>query len=273
MTTAQIKKIIKEKVDGVWVAAHDESGHHYRHRDSGVLVDSVTTKLSLLAKPHLIPWAVGKGLEYFIERIEFYSADNHEQLVKAAKFAYTAVRDDAGNIGTIAHDCLEQYEKEWIKTGKKPKDARDFVPEGSDGRVYAAVRSGEAVFEKYNIVPLAPEILVGSEKYKSAGTLDLLAVDSKGNLELWDHKTSNQIDPIGYSMQVATYKKFFEDMTGLKIKKTRIIMLSKDYDKVTVYDIPNVSKAFNAFAQLSKVYDWVENGKEKVEKDIKKITI
>jgi len=276
MNATQVKKIIKEKVDGVWVAAHDESGHHYRHRDSGVVVDSVTTKLSLLSKPHLIPWAVGKGLEYLVEKIDFFMEENEEQkerIIKTAKFAYTAIRDDAGNIGTIAHDCLEQYEKEWIKTGKKPKDARDFVPEGSDGRVYAAVRSGEAVFEKYNIVPLAPEILVGSEKYKSAGTLDLLAADSKGNLELWDHKTSNQIDPIGYSMQVATYKKFFEDMTGLKIKKTRIILLSKDYDKVTVYDVPNTSSAFKAFANLSKVYDWVNDGKEKAIKDIKKITL
>lgn len=273
MTTAQIKKIIKNKVDGVWVAAHDETGHHYRNRDSGVLVDSVTTKLSLLSKPHLIPWAVKMGLEYFIERIEFYNKDNHDQLIKAAQFAHTAVRDDAGNIGTIAHQALEDYVNEWLKTKKRPKDVKNFIPEGSDGRVYAAARSGEAVFDKYNVVPLYSELLVGSEKYNSAGTLDLLAVDNNGNLVLLDWKTSNRCDEIGYSMQVAAYKKFFEEMTGLKIKKTHIVMLSKDYDKVTVYDIPNVSKAFNAFAQLSKVYDWVENGKEKVLKDVKKIII
>jgi hypothetical protein len=50
----KIKGIIKEKVDGKIIPKHDEFGHHYQFVKTGKIVDSVTTQLNWLAKPHLI---------------------------------------------------------------------------------------------------------------------------------------------------------------------------------------------------------------------------
>lgn len=264
-----VREVIKTKVEGIWIPAHDESGHHYRHRDTGTLVDSVTTQL-ILDKPHLIPWAVERGIEYVLERRDLLEIEP-EKLIKAAKFAFTAVRDDAGNIGTQAHGYIEEYVNSWIATGERPVDIRTYIPEDSDGRVFAAARSAEKLFVDHGIVPIASEILVGDEKVWAAGTLDLLAWH-KGKLAVVDWKTSNQVGD-DYALQVAAYKYLFQRMTGLRILDCIIIKLSKDYADVKMYDIPNQRAAYNAFLGVSKAYRWLKNGEKKLVERKNRITI
>ena len=265
------RQIIQEKVVGKIIPKHDAFGHHYQLPD-GIIVDSVTTKL-IIDKPHLIKWSIRMAFEWLEQenRWSKITPENREEYLKGATLAHTDVRDDAGDVGSRGHDVVEKYMIEWIIQGERPLDIKELVPIGSHYRVTAIARSAEAIFRKYDCIPVATEIIVGSSKYNCAGSLDALVIVN-GKLELWDWKTSNSVSD-GYAMQVAAYKKFFELMTGLKIHKCRIMKLDKYSDKFKVYEIPNVNEAFKAFVAISKVYDWVNNGKNKLveEKNIIKI--
>lgn len=268
------RDLIEQYVVGKIVPKHDAFGHHYQLPD-GTIVDSVTTKL-ILDKPHLIKWSIKMAFEWMEQedRWQKLTPENRDEYLKGATLAHTDVRDDAGDVGSRGHDVVEKYMLDWIANGKPVPDIRSLVPEGSHYRVTAIARSAEAIFNGYpegSVVPIATEIIVGHKKWNCAGSLDALVMVD-GKLELWDWKTSNQVGD-SYAMQVAAYKKFFEVMTGLKIHKCKIMKLDKYSDKFKIYDIPEIKEAFKAFEAISKVYDWVNNGKEKltIEKKVIKI--
>lgn len=280
MTKDRLIEIINNKVAGKVVACHDATGHHYRFTDNGNVVDSVTTKLSILDKPHLKNWAVKMGLEWLEKdnRWEKYleaKKDTANEYLQGAILAHTDIRDDAGNCGTHVHQAAEDFINQWISTSVKPDDIVQFIPEAakSDGRVWAGARSVKKLFDdRPNIVPIASELLVGNEKMSSAGTLDLLVLNGK-DIEIWDLKTSNSIDRIGYSVQVAAYSSMFTSMTRLHPKTWRVIKISKDYDKVDLYKLIGYGKATKCFRALSKVYDLINNNQFTLEKDVLKITL
>lgn len=275
MNANEIKNIIKEKVAGKIIPQHTDEEHRYEFVETGKIVKSVTTKL-IIREEHLIPWAVQQGIEWLEggdRWQQLKNPENRETYMRGAKFAFTATRDDAGNVGTVAHDAAESYTNYWINNGRKPEDIRDFFGDQADARSIAAARSVEKLFKEYECLPIAAELLVGSERFNSAGTLDKLILNPQGELELWDYKTSNQINKVKYPMQVAAYAKFFEEMSGLKIARAKIIHLSKDMDSYKVYRVKNLVSAFRAYKNISAVYDWIYNNREKVELDIKKIKI
>src|SRR4029077_2666647 len=180
------------------------------------IVDSVTTQI-IINKPHLVPWSVEIGVRDFIKNIEYYDKFNEDQtnrMIEQAKFAFRAVRDDAGNVGTRAHDVIEKYVNDWIETGKRKEDILFFVLGDEDPRVFAAARSAERFFQDYpGIIPIASELLVGDEKLRTAGTLDFLVLWN-GELWLLDWKSSNSAVHDDYVIQVSTYKYLFQKMTG-----------------------------------------------------------
>ncbi len=276
MTKKQLEKIklaIKEKIEGVWEPRHDSFGHHYKHKDHEEIQDSVTTKLQILNKPHLLKWSIRKGIEWLEveERFSRLSGPDREELLAGAQSAYTDIRDDAGSVGTQAHDAIEKYILDWIRTGQRVDDIKVYFKPESDPRAIAAARGIEALFKKKNIVPLASEILVGHPKY-SAGTLDFLCA-FEGKLTLVDFKTSNAIDKISYPLQVAAYKYFFEYMTKIKIPDLKIIWLSKDSDKYEIYKVNEIPKAWKTFKAICTIYDWIYSKNIKCEKDINRIII
>lgn len=283
LSLEEIKKIIDTKVTGKIIPQHDDKGHHYKFVDSNLILDSVTTINGWIAKHHLAYWAAGCAIDWLEKdnRIEELKGPNRENIILGAKKAHTDIRDDAGFVGTQAHNCIEEYLKEWIRTGERPSDIRLFFPHEqgetifgfylpdinitvnhTDSRAVAAARAAEAVMIRDNITPVAAEILVGHPDY-SAGTLDFLCLH-KGKLSLWDWKTSNAVDEFGYPLQVSAYKKFFEYMTKLKIEGgIRIMKISKDCNSFEEYDIPRPLAAFNAFKLLATFYNtWIKKDKE-----------
>jgi hypothetical protein len=265
MNILDVQKIIKDKIIGVWIPEHDDKGHHYRNTIDNRLVDSVTTQ-NIIDKPHLIKWAARIGVEYFIDRMQLYCKETHEQLVKDSSLAYTGIRDDAGFVGNEIHDVVENYINYWIETDKRDLDIITFIPSWSDPRVYAGARSAEKLFDKHpNVKPIASELLVGStdKKIDAAGTLDFLVwvwdeSIYNGWIELWDWKSSNSAVHDDYAIQVATYKAFFEQMSGLKIKRCTIIGLSKMFDNYKMYDVPYTNRAYSVFKNNHKTYLWLK---------------
>lgn len=260
-----IQKKIENLVTGIWTPKHDEKGHHYMHQ-SGIVVDSVTTKINI-KQPHLVPWAARLAVESFIKNMEFYDPSDEEgaeRIRKEAIFAHTGFTKDAGNIGTLAHEIVEEYMRRWIRDTIRPSDITKLIDPNMDARVFAACRSMEKFFnENEGIVPIAVELLVGDVKMKVAGTLDLLVI---WNDELWllDLKTSNTALHDDYALQVSTYKTLFQRMTGLRIKGCCIIGVSKNYDSYGIYDILKPQQAVAAFRGIQKGYDWMWNKEPKL---------
>lgn len=284
----KIKQQIADKVEGRWVPEHDQYGHHYREvippassvhvkkNMEGVLQDSVTTKLGILNKPHLLRWAVRIGIEFLEREDRFLRLDTleREELLGGAMAAHTDIRDDAGSIGTVAHDAAELYIKEWIATGIRPQSILVFIPAGSDPRSIACTRGLEQLFIKKDIIPVASELLVGHPKL-SAGTLDFLCF-WEGKLTLVDFKTSNQVDKVNYPLQVAAYMYFFRYMIGkglTSFTRAKIIHLSKDSAKFEVWKVNYLPEAYEAFKAVCKIYDWIFSRTIKVERDVKRIII
>jgi len=263
---------VKEKIaliQGVIKPDHSEHGHFYVLA-SGKRVKSVTSK-NVLRADHLIPWAAGLAIDFLQvgDRWKELSGPNGEAYKKGAQLQYINIRDDAGDVGNKGHDVIEDWINEWINSGVKPSDIKTFVPNNSNYRIYAISRSAEAVFNKFEVIPIASELLVGSEKIETGGTLDMLVLNNKGEIELWDWKSSNQMQDF-YVCQLAAYKFCFEEMTGLKIKKTKVFKLDKFSDRFKVYK-PLHHKGeltpIGAFKLLSKLADWQNNSKKKYAED------
>lgn len=271
LTAKQIKSVIASKVEGKVVPDHSEAGHFYL-LPNGKRVASTTSKL-IIEKPHLRFWAVRKGIEWLEQGDRFMrlSTPERDDIINGAVYAHTEVRDDAGSVGSLAHDVAERYILHWLKTGVKPNDIRQGFPPNPDPRSVAAARSVEKFFNEHEITPLASELLVCSEKRGSAGTLDFLAI-MDGKLTLLDFKTSNNVSD-DYALQVADYAYMFKEMTGIAIKQCKILHLSKDYDRFKIYNIPNLAQAIKAFKGISTCYDWLMNGEKKLIEDKKIIKI
>ena len=86
---------------------------------------------------------------------------------------------------------------------------------------------------------------------------------------LVDWKTSNSIDKVEYAMQVSAYNRALWEMTGgkdggLRVKHIFIVRLDKEFAKYQVMKVVHYPSAFRAFAHCSKVWDWLNDGTEKL---------
>jgi len=273
-TPEQVRKIIEEKVVGKVTSQHNDKGHYYQVEGGLGLTASVTTKLGILSKPHLSKWQIRVALEWMQvgDRWErFNQKDTSSDMLLGAMAAPYDVRDEHGFVGTIAHQAAEDYINHYLDTGIAPESMTKFLPSGCDARAVASTRGIEMFFKKNEIIPIASEILVADRKY-AAGTLDFICL-MNGKLTLIDFKTSNAVDEVSYSMQVAAYKYFFEKMTGLKIQQCKILHLSKSDDRFTVYKINNLKEAYRIFKNICLTYDWINDPSKKVEKDVIRVVI
>ncbi len=275
MQPSEIRKIIKEKVTGVWVPEHSPEGHFYRNTKTGKLVPSITTKQKIIDKPHLKKWAVKKGVEWLEEgdRFERLKGPERNLMMIGAQEAHTEESQDAADAGTLCHAIIEKYIIYWIENGRPPEDITKAFKEGADPKAIAGARAAERLFREQPITPIATELLVGLDEMNSAGTLDFLCYHLEDNeLQLWDWKLVNQIED-GYAAQASAYKGMLEAMSGLKIGKIKVYQLSKNYDKFTAYRVAAPAKAFKAMKGLSLYYDYLYGGEPKIEKDIIKINL
>jgi hypothetical protein len=311
LSVAEIQKVIAEKIpDGLVVPEHSEQGHFYRHVPTNLLFSSVTTKTSALNEggKKLQVWAARLGVERLTERLlatphvldtsKIGHADILETYQKEAVLVHQDKFEDAGGIGTIGHGYIEDYLKDWIRTGVKPeKDIESYIKEDEDYRAWAIARSAKLFIDDFYLIPIASELFVASVKHKYAGTLDGLALviigagkcsevrhewmnastrnpykvicrhcnkEAEYKFTLIDWKTSNSLSKVAYVLQVSAYWEAFKEMTGLKTQELIIIQLSKEKEKYDAVKIVNQSKAFKIFSYVVKVYDYLWDGEQKM---------
>lgn len=200
--------------------------HTVYKNKAGDRVPSVTTILGILNKPALIDWAWKCGLE---------------------GLDYKAVRDNAGDIGTLAHYLILCDIK-----GEKP-DTSEYSP--------ADVNKAETCLLKYwewrkttPIKPLLAEYSLVSEQYKYGGTLDLFGQreDTK-EFVLVDFKTGKAIYN-EYFYQLAAYETLLAE-NGHSWDKTMVLRIGRDEaEGFEVRDIGNLDKHFELFKHCLNIY-------------------
>lgn len=107
------------------------------------------------------------------------------------------------------------------------------------------------------------ELVVGDEETKIAGTLDVLVKNNRGEIEIWDWKTSGKIytqafgnkkmfypfdslpdcNYIHYCLQLSFYKFLVEKKTNLKVSKLRLVHFNCEdnyYKFYTAIDFSNI---------------------------------
>lgn len=129
------------------------------------------------------------------------------------------IRDAAGERGSTVHKLTEQYD-EGLEVSLLSEDGRlNFsMQEWSLFERYVNFRS------RFPLEFIVTELRLISEKFEEAGTLDRYVI-MNGKRMILDIKTSNQIYD-HYWLQLAAYKRMFEDISGLKVDQVAILWLN-----------------------------------------------
>ena len=312
-TIEEIRQLISEKVpEGLIVPAHTENAHYYKHTPSGKLFSSVTTFMQgIVANPNLQVWSAKLAVENLVDKLITNRSlldDNVaiEDLKKQSIRVHKDTFEGAGEIGSIGHKAIEEYNNEWIRTGTRPTDVERFLV-GKDVRESAILRSAIEFYNDYYYLPIVSELLVCNLKDGYAGTLDCLGAiivpektacidggkhdfswrtstrdwtrracikcEAKGDYKIAviDYKTSNHIkQKPTYCAQVAAYSKAFKSMTGYNPSLHVIVRLDKYQPKYEAVKVPKIEEAYRNFKLMKALCPWVDPKVEHTEPLIKK---
>lgn len=282
---------------GSIVAEHTPTSHHYRANifPGAPLYDSVTTKTGIIDKGYLKVWGVKLAVEHIRKNIQGVIDEvTRDTVLYDASVQHEVVLDEAGGIGTIVHNAIEDYIKEWIAKGYPGVVAN--VP-GQDVRVLSALKAFAAFVKDHYIIPVHAEMLVASEELQTGGTMDFICylgrITQEGNkncnhdfhskkdedellqecvlcgetvqfeLTIMDWKTSNSIkDKSEYAMQTVAYGQCIFELSGLEVKNYMVVRLDKSmgvYEKGLVDD---PVRALEACKYAFKLYDYLNEPTE-----------
>lgn len=231
-----------------------EEWRYYRHMPDGSLdpQDGVTgiVKLITPSKP-LMVWAVKLALartkKLLIEwgyvgdyggQFKALYESQLDAILKLAAQADDDALEDAGDVGTEAHDWIEKVIKT-ILSGQEERRHELFAKLPLDERAENAAIAACDWMVRHNVRWICTERKCFSRKYGYAGTMDGLAwVDScddpsccpnpfKNRKSVIDWKSSNSLR-VGYLWQAAAYRQAYIEETGEEIIDTWILRLDKE---------------------------------------------
>lgn len=215
-------------INNNWVEFVDNEieKHVYKIRETGELLTGVTTVLQVRSKPFLCPWAAKetvKHLGFYDERElrEKFGAGAEAEIVRAkerlteiltnlknidekeyyetlisAKAAHRVKKEEAADIGTIAHETIEKIIIYRMCCGEYPELTADI-------QALAAINQFLDWEKEHKIEWIATETILGDKQHKIAGCMDWLAIVD-GVVTLGDFKTSNQFSEDVF-LQTAAY--------------------------------------------------------------------
>lgn len=210
---------------------------------------SVTTVLSVIAKPALGPWYAAQERERFrkamqqalrarrLDRAQLL--DRVLELVRGAKAA-ERTRDRAKARGSSLHEAIAEYLR-----------GRSVSPEPEDRAAFAAWR---AWWDKAQLEPLLVEELVWSPRDVYAGTLDLYAKSRRGTLVLLDWKTAKAVYPEHHLQNVA-YRAAAQESRGLESHRGAVVLVPRGGGPVSVQVVPSTVTLDDFLAAL-RLWRW-----------------
>lgn len=219
------------------------------YRRNGEYYPSITHVLSCYPK--------GKHFEDWLKKVGYSS----EHIVKKS-----------AEEGTLVHNMIEDYlngeEINFLKPDGRPK---------MDSKVWQMFLNFTDFWETQNPTLIETEVHLFSEKYKVAGTCDLVCEIQNGDkTELWiiDHKSSNHLQTT-YELQAAIYAQCWEECYGVKPDRMGVLWLksrSRGKDKTgkvlkgkgwLLHESPrSQEKNIEIFESVKNIFD-LENPKHK----------
>lgn len=171
-----------------------DAGKHVYYKDSQK-VPNVTTILSVINKPALINWASNMAVDTIqgaIKAGETYDEVQLSALFASARKSHLAKKKEAGDVGSMVHQWIEQYVK-----GQEPDMPVNQVLNSSASRFLEWQ-------DKHRVTFQVSEQVVYSANHNFVGTLDLICFID-GQRYVADIKTSSGIYP-EYLLQTSAYR-------------------------------------------------------------------
>lgn len=257
-----------------------------------VAQDGVTTVCHVIDKSEvLIPWACKKMAEKLLSTMPKGEAggltltqplrwEDFEKLVLEAKAAHRETLEDAGNVGTAAHNWIEKFIKARLKgtAGVPSKDAFGLMDElPADPRARNCCLAAIDWMVQHDVLWICTEHKIYSRQFVYAGTMDGLARVSscadphccphpfKHRLTVVDWKSSNYLY-LEYLFQTAAYEYAYEEEFGVNVQDRWIIRLGKEDGEFDPWhrESHEFSDDFNGFLNCLKLTRSVRNGQARI---------
>lgn len=260
---------------------------YYRNIDGGLVpVSGVTSVIKILDKSnYLIPWAAKRVAEKMGKLMPVYRPELETELYteslplsgfldlcQKAKTAPRDILEDAGNVGTMAHECLET--SIWLAINENNGFVKRLVKLPEDERAVNCCNTAFSWMQGHNVRWLETEKKVYSLEYNYSGTADgLCRADSctdplccpqpfKDRLSLADWKSSNQLD-LTYRWQTAAYRHAMQEEAGHQITDIFILRLGKEKGDFEPWHIPEEDieldfQGFLACLHLTRIHHQVK---------------
>lgn len=277
--------------DEVTLRFNKDEWRWYRVAELGNLIplNGVTNTVGIIDKSHMLtPWAAKMMAQKLLRimptemvegiiRIKALTFEEFTTIVLEAKGAHKEKLDEAGDIGHMAHACLEDSINHAMQNDPE-RIVRSLINIPADVQAANAAGSGFNWMQKHNVRWLETESKIYSREHGYAGTMDGLAIcDScndkaccpevfKDRLSLIDWKSSNYLK-IEYLFQTASYKHAkMEEHPELNILDTWILRLGKSDEEagkfepwhMTPKDYEEDFQGFLACLSLTRLVDSVE---------------
>ena len=134
---------------------------------------------------------------------------------------YRKARDQAADIGTIAHFLIECF------LHGHEADLSDFC-QADIGKANIAFGNFRTWWDAEGLTVLEPEVQLVSEEHLFGGTIDAPSRDRDGKIVLLDWKTSKGIWP-AHKFQLAAYEKLWNECRpDMKVQRRGIVRIGKE---------------------------------------------
>ena len=247
----------------------------------------VTETLHIIDKSYaLVPWAVKKAAEKLLSTVPVVTRESgmvvpelkledFTKLVMEAKDAHREILEDAGDIGHLAHKCLEDSIQHAIDhTDGIVAELRNLP---DDEKALACAQAAFAWMTQHHVKWLKTEQKIYSREFEYAGTMDGKCLVSScddpsccmekftDSLSIADWKSSNALR-IEYVLQVAgAYEHAEREEYGEDIQNCFILRLGKNEEeagkfepwRIPAKDFPEAFEGFLTCLRLVKVLDLV----------------
>lgn len=285
----------------------DVNNHVYlREYDDGKMVqqDGVTSIVHIIDKSDaLVPWAAKKVAEKMIDIMPVEPDDDFNMfttrlspeafydLVMSAKKAPRDIKEDAADLGTLAHNCLEDSIRAamgniLIFHDDQGATVTEIINWPVEPRSINCVKAAFDWMQKHHVRWLETERKVYSKKHCYAGTMDGLAYVSSctspkccpapftNRLSLIDWKSSNGLW-LEYRLQVAAYLAAYQEETSDEVTDRFILRLGKEDGKFEPWhlELSDQIVDFKGFLQcleLSRTHKEIKAIMSQTKKDRKK---
>lgn len=250
----------------------NRSGSRWYTAPNGTEYPSVTTILSVIAKPALIAWSAKVERE-MVMNVSAQLYDDVAGTPKMSRMAYMNTLQarlgkekahskelaKAGDLGSQAHSLIE-----WtLKAGMMEQPGPS--PKISDKATWSFM-AWEDWKKTVNLKPVHIEQTVWSDRYGYAGTMDLLAYVN-GVLTVLDWKTGKAVYPEAH-LQNAAYRHAIREMGHGDAQQGLIVRLPK-VDTDPAFEVVTAKAEgpmLRVFLDTMEVWKWAQQSEKDYEK-------